>query len=1232
MYKLQVVLVPPSPGTGAFPLPMNPPTTENSQVLPSGGGANGSAILGGGRPDLVSTTSANNLFMSSFVSSHIPQPKLRKLLHFTKPTNTLFTLAQEIVERCDKLYPNLAQPVEVLTLQDSNECDLDPDYLVKDVFTVDNVVRAVLRNDIEIAEEDPQSLYSVKRRRLNSSAPSSGGQSNVLHIAKKRPHMLRNSAAMRVSTPLANQIYPPAGGRQVNSDYEDEDVGDRSVLPPPQPQSQPIRISSGVDSAKKINFNEDTVSRSEAVDPDKSRQQRLPSGTPMRSINNKNAMTPERSNAQGQSAAAELTSKVSATPLATNNRITSGMLRIPEPKISEVENELRQGPASPSAELPARPDRIPMKKQQLPQSDDDEQSDLSAEEEPVLAELNNQHFEPGLKNSASRQTSIADNNGSPIKDGNKIGNVNLAELPQVGRRATRKSSLESKVESLIKSATNLSEEAREDMQRRKEDSNNARRKDTFSDEDEAEEGPLQDDPNDTVRVNHLDSANTSFQKSELLSMLKGNKFNIPSDFNKRSLRSNRGFVDNVVQKPDANPKDVINQRVQRGAARKASELLSSGQSRAQEPSSESDDESSGIETDRSDSGKITVLENEALKKLNIHPLKERVIGEERKEQSKPEKEILERTSVISSVEPQPDREELPGPGVSRGVKRSAAKTPKSSQPATNEPAKAANGKGIKGKSLANKTQKPEPPSAVSSSSSQDSSPASGQTETSSEHPNTIQKSPSREEVSSKLMKAISPAPGDLETKAYQSPEFIEDSDENELTSEKASASEASIPSKDQQKKLPPSILKRKEEAEKRRKEREAVRKARDEEKAKIKAEKEAKKREKEEAIAHKKAEREAKRKLREEEAAKKKTERESRSGAKGSRGASKQTTKPVKESKPADENITSAKAADSGTNEKPVTSNPPEIGSSKSQNHVDDKNTGSLKPQDLAQYFATSDKNKTTAAQKNTPTSSQVAETTDENDTKLEKLKSQFASGKPQSAESKGKAPMEPSTHSQISHETSTSSELPDEDSSSNDNESSGDDSSEDESTLNTKTRRGIVDTPKGAIISIPKRGQKDEFSGVESAPQSTQTALDNKSPEKTPAKVPVTRMMEMSSPAAASKSPSSPKVTKKPESKPSRSLSSLSDLVSRGVPEVKEVSMKSATPLRSSTGKEASSDDQSEDDSEQSDSDDSESSDGSSDGEGSNFISAKSASKALGRNKKSHSGFASLVKDSKKN
>lgn len=77
---------------------------------------------------------------------------------------------------------------------------------------------------------------------------------------------------------------------------------------------------------------------------------------------------------------------------------------------------------------------------------------------------------------------------------------------------------------------------------------------------------------------------------------------------------------------------------------------------------------------------------------------------------------------------------------------------------------------------------------------------------------------------------------------------------------------------------------------------------------------------------------------------------------------------------------------------------------------------------------------------------------------------------------------------------------------------------------------------------------------------------------------------------------------------------------------------MKSATPLRSSTGKEASSDDQSEDDSEQSDSDDSESSDGSSDGEGSNFISAKSASKALGRNKKSHSGFASLVKDSKKN
>ena len=93
-------------------------------------------------------------------------------------------------------------------------------------------------------------------------------------------------------------------------------------------------------------------------------------------------------------------------------------------------------------------------------------------------------------------------------------------------------------------------------------------------------------------------------------------------------------------------------------------------------------------------------------------------------------------------------------------------------------------------------------------------------------------------------------------------------------------------------------------------------------------------------------------------------------------------------------------------------------------------------------------------------------------------------------------------------------------------------------------------------------------------------------------------------------------------------SLSSLSDLVSRGVPEVKEKPTSKAVPEPESS---SSSDEGNDDEEISSDSDDdSDSSDSSDDDSGSNFINAKSASKALGK-KKMDSGFSSLIKDLKR-
>lgn len=365
--------------------------------------------------------------------------------------------------------------------------------------------------------------------------------------------------------------------------------------------------------------------------------------------------------------------------------------------------------------------------------------------------------------------------------------------------------------------------------------------------------------------------------------------------------------------------------------------------------------------------------------------------------------------------------------------------------------------------------------------------------------------------------------------------------------------------------------------------------------------------------------------------------RDLKSTAKGSRGSSKRASAANSTAvthEKADDKVDPAQNADDTQDAEKVAKKgvPSESTGTKDIQHGSDN----LKPQDLAQYFNTGDKSTQSSPQNGIAAESPSKEAGEKDESKLARLKSQFTSGQSAVAENpkssskdnlskdEGKAPSDASI-----------SDVPDADSSSNDNDSSGDDSSDDESAGSRKSRRGIVDTPKGAIISLPKRGKKGDLSGVENAPQSTQQGHVSTSAEKTPAKVPVTRMMEMSSPVSLSNSNSPPKASKKPESKPSRSLSSLSDLVSRGVPEVKDLPVNgSKVPLNSTSEKGESNNDQSQEESDQSDSEeDSDSStDDSSDGQGSNFISAKSASKALGRSKSTNSGFASLVKDSKKN
>ncbi|SCV04246.1 LAMI_0H14576g1_1 [Lachancea mirantina] len=1166
MYKLQVVLIPPGANSGGSGIPAGTPTTENSQILPSNLVGNGSSIKGSNRSELVGNgAAASNLFMSSFISNYMGSVKTRKFLHFTKPSHTLLALSQEIIDKCQKIYPNLERPVEIDTLQDANECDLDPDFLVKDVFNVDNTVRAVLRTEMEFTTSEPETAYSVSNKKRKLSRPSSGSQpySNVLRIAKKRPHALRNGTSMRVSTPLANQIYPPRN-EQINSDYEDEEVGDRSVLPPPQPQSPPIRISSGFEIGKKIASNENTVSRSETVDPDKSRQHRLLSGTPMRSPRALEETPNGPITIPGQKVMLEPASanKNMATPVATNKRITSGMLRIPEPKISEIEEELRQGPASPSAELPAKPNRIPMKKPYGASEINASEESSDAEQEFRVPEIpSGLHEINGARSSyAARQTSIADNNGSPMKDGKKLGDVNLAQLPDSRMSDHRKSSLESKVESLIKNAsTAASLSGISEHNRQGPESLQATRKANFTDdEDEVdEEKDTPADPDETVRVNYLEP-NTSFHKSELLSMLRHN--DVSMDFNPVSRHQRidgKEFADSDPSNLQKNgPNDTSYQRSQRTAARKAARLLSSGRSRT-EPQSSSDD-SSGIETELSENDSVAVMEKNALRKINIHPLKERVVGREK-----------DSTRDASTAMKTTDRDDVLSRAKSGHVVNGKMEDiDESGTPGTNNASKPTASPKTKKDAAINSSKKTTVNKSVAEKSA-------------------FFQSPSKT-ISKNLEKAISPPPANnIAKKLYQTPEFVEDSDD-----ESSTPSSILQPQPLARKKVPPSVLKRREEAERRRQEKEEAKKLKAQENATKKLEREAKKQARDEEVAKRKSEREAKKKQKEEEMSKKRAERDAKNNSKDSNSS--KSFKVVGKVKDANEAIEKT-PAEQGTSRSSELEKP-SVSADASLREVTEKNKATI-----------------------------IEQAQPKSDFKLEELRRKYL-GESSGPSTESKSPVvntAPAPRSTGSYSSEISEESEDDDSS---GDSSGDQSSEESSKRN---RRGVVDTPKGEFRSVSSKTSKSEYAGVEAAPQSTQKTVAESS---SPVKVPVTRMMEYSSPNSTVMDQSDSVPSNRKVKQHGRSLSSLSDLASRGVPEVKEpavptkITQPQKDPKTSDSSNEEMSDD---DDSGDSNSDNDDSSSDSSDDK-SNFISARSASQALGK-KKSKSGFASLIKDSKK-
>ncbi|CCE64775.1 hypothetical protein TPHA_0I02740 [Tetrapisispora phaffii CBS 4417] len=805
MYKIQVILIPPNSidnsyyrvtSSNAF---INNLNINNENATLNKAPFNGSGFTGYGNDQNINKPNSNDSMIGSSYNSMIFNPynsmpntnllllfpNYKKFLLFTKPDNTLLTVSNEIVTKCLKLYPGGENEIDILSLQDINNCDLDPDFIVKDVFVTDNIIKVILKNDINITS--PSSLFSSnKKQKINNgtsintqippyqplqAAPvnTQNGYSNAnggITVIKKRQgsgnNIIRNgltSNTMRISTPLVHQIYSRTNKHLNNSDDENENVDDgndnndmeamdRSFLPPPhQPQSPPIRISSDFDSTKKIKslVEDDTVSKSETVDPVKAKQQRIFLGTPIRNASMPNGvcLTGQKVMSEQRYSSLDAKSSIFANTrsistvckgndkIALNDsRITSGMLSIPEPKLSEVEKQLHEGPSSPSTILPPKPDRIPMKKPYIPDNSDsdsdsdymsDSSSSINSESSPSIEVKQNiivQDMQRPTENGSPAPSHIKNNNRAKISDQvSDSSTFKLAELPQTGNvKGLNNKEEESKQKGNVKGSDDKEEESKQ----------NGNSSQTLKPDTKGNINLEKSLVNSNKFINKLENVTlnnitseakekpNNFSKHEILSMVDGNELDLNRPFKNLKGTSNKKPYTTVLHKDIDNskpdPRNILPTRLPRNAARRAAEKLStryetiSKFNADNDSTSESDSESSsGNESDRiasdveadgdkdrlqSATGKvphqnhnIVVRENNEIKKLNIHDLNTRVITSDPNTSTAntdkniiPKQIISEKNeSLSSSTKPTP--KDIPGSQPPANTSRGVASLP-----------------------------------------------------------------------------------------------------------------------------------------------------------------------------------------------------------------------------------------------------------------------------------------------------------------------------------------------------------------------------------------------------------------------------------------------------------------------------------------------------------------------------------------------------------------------------
>ncbi|ESW97200.1 hypothetical protein KL918_000809 [Ogataea parapolymorpha] len=260
MIKLQVHIVPPSAAKANKPLAYNG-TGNNvdmsvmqmqSQIYPGSQSQPNNSYypnftLNGSSTPLVNGISSFNSQRPSYgPSPHIvgTSDGIKKFLHITKSSSTLQDVCVEIQERFLRLYPE-QEPIIIHQIQDSNECDLDPEYSVSMIFDTDNILRVLVENEFTGEEETDSRGKRHLHNDLNQIVKKTRSSRNqrVWHEARQPPLLEADEASHQSNLSLP---APNDGHQDATVIIEPKkNLSPRNASPVNAPGS-PTRITSGM--------------------------------------------------------------------------------------------------------------------------------------------------------------------------------------------------------------------------------------------------------------------------------------------------------------------------------------------------------------------------------------------------------------------------------------------------------------------------------------------------------------------------------------------------------------------------------------------------------------------------------------------------------------------------------------------------------------------------------------------------------------------------------------------------------------------------------------------------------------------------------------------------------------------------------------------------------------------------------------------------------------------------